>query len=169
MFLGCNKSTPTDSIVDTSVKNTPTPVVINKQTTPTIDSQGFTLQNIEQLNLSFYRPDDWIVTYDAFANKNYIEINADSVTMQVFYNQNLTYRLTEEQKSKAFQTQNKILRIDNRQISANETELQGGGMILTLNLPGLGKKPPVTIWFLTQDRAQDLIKVMHLLETFSLK
>lgn len=169
LFSGCNKSVSTQSEINSSFQNTPTPVVINKQSTPTVDPQGFILQKIEQINISFYSPSDWVVTYDPFANKNYIEVGSKSATMQIFYNQNLTYRLTEDQKSKASQTQNKILQIDNRQISANETELQGGGMILTINLPGQGKKPPVTIWFTTQDRAQDLNSITHLLETLTIK
>ncbi len=168
IISSCNKTQPA-SISITPTPNVPTPVVISKQVTPTVDEQGFILNNIDNLKLTFFAPADWQVYYDSFANKNYVEISFNQTTTQIFYNQNLPYALTDEQKSKARPTQNKIIKVDNRQVSANLTELDGGGVVLTMNLPAQGKKPPITIWFTTNDQAQTLAQVIHLLETLSFK
>ncbi len=168
ILSSCNK-TQTSSSNLTPTPNIPTPVVINKQVTPTVDEQGFILNNIENLKLTFFAPADWQIYYDSFANKNYVEISFNQTTTQIFYNQNLPYSLTDEQKSKARPTQNKIIKVDGRQISSNLTELDGGGVLLTINLPAQGKKPPITIWFVTNDRAQTLPQITHLLETLTFK
>lgn len=164
----CTKSTNTISNNTTTPTPLPTQVVLNKPVTPTVDSLGFNLYSIEKLKLSFFYPPEWSINYDSFANPNYLEVAKDSSIVQIFYNKNLNYSLTEQQKSRATQTLNKIITIDGRQISANETNLDGGGMILTVNLPSLGKKPALTVWFVTNDRAQHRQSVIHLLETLKL-
>lgn len=169
MFISSCSKPQTSSSDSVPTPSSPTPVVINKQVTPSVDEQGFILNNIDKLNLTFFAPADWQVYYDSFANKNYVEINFNQTTTQIFYNQNLPYVLTNEQKAKARPTQNKIIKVDGRQISANLTELDGGGMLLTINLPAQGKKPQITIWFTTNDRAQTLTQITHLLETLTFK
>ena len=146
----------------------PTQVVINRPITPTTDSLGYTSYVNEKLKLNLFYPPDWLVSYDSFANPNYLEVSKQSSVLQIFYNQNLTYTFTNDQKARSPRTENKVIKIDNRQISANETSLDGGGMILTVNLPSLGKKPALTVWFTTDDRSQYRENVIHMLETLRL-
>lgn len=165
LLVGCFSDT--DKLTSPKPADTPTPVVLN-QPTPTQDSFGFVRHDIENLKLEFFSPPDWLVAYDSLANSNFVQLSYNQNLVQIFYNQNLTYNLTDEQKARASQTRNSIVSIDNRQISANEIELDGGGLILTVNLPALGRKPPLTVWFTTNDRAQYRQNFIHLLETIKL-
>ena len=165
ILSGCNKSQP---VKNTSPTPVPTQVIINPKITPTTDSLGFNFYSVQKLKLSFFSPPEWLISYDSVSNPNYIEVSKQSSIVQIFYNQNLAHSLTDEQKAKAFQTTNKVIKIDGRQISADETELQGGGMVMTVNLPAQGKKPALTIWFTTDNRAQYRDSILHMLETLSL-
>jgi len=168
LITACSKPVTTDNTKTSVPTAHPTQVVLNKPLTLTTDNQGFNIYSIEKLKLSFFYPPEWIINYDSFANPNYLEISKESSIVQIFYNKNINYSLTDQQKSRSTQTLNEIITIDGRQISANETNLDGGGMILTVNLPSLGKKPSLTIWFVTNDRAQHRELVIHMLETLKL-
>lgn len=169
LVVGLSACSPLKPQQITSGSVSPTPVPVpttgSKSVSPSIDEQGFNLYSVEKLGLSFYFPPDWTVSYDSFASPNYLELSDPSSRLQVYYNQVLEYQLTADQKSRAAQTLNTVINVDQRQISANEVVLNDGGMILTFTLPSKGKKPPLSVWFTTKDRSQSRQNILHLLET----